>query len=93
LVVINKNKKYMEKKVVTKNVVNKTKKKYLVNVYYTYSASVEVDADNAEDAVSIAKEQASKTPLNEMEYCDVNGSNVIPFDENGNLDYDQMEEF
>ena len=80
----------MEKKVVAKNVVNKTKKKYLVNVYYTYSASVEVDADNAEDAVSIAKEQASKMPLNKMEYCD---GNVIPFDENGNLDYDQMEEF
>lgn len=82
----------MEKKVVTKNVVNKTKKRYLVNVYYTYSASVEVDADNAEDAVDIAIEQTSKMPLSEMDYCDVSGNNVIPFDENGNLDYDQMEE-
>jgi hypothetical protein len=83
----------MEKNVITKNVVNKTKKRYLVNVYHTYSTSVEVDADNAEDAVDIAKEQASKMPLSQMDYCDVSGSNVIPFDENGNLDYDQMEEF
>ena len=68
--------------------------KYLVTAYHIYSTSVEVDADNMEQASAIGLEMSREVSPNEMDYCDSNGTMVTPFNEDGEtLNYSEMRDF
>lgn len=68
--------------------------KYLVTAYHIYSTSVEVDAENAEQASQIGLEMSREVAPNEMDYCDSNGTMVVPFNEDGEtFNYEQMQDF
>ena len=47
--------------------------KYTVNVHYDYVATVEVEADNEEQAFEIAKRAADNVPQDELEYVGFTG--------------------
>ena len=44
--------------------------KFKVNVYYEYRATIEVDADNAQDAEEKGIEFADKLPTSSLTYID-----------------------
>lgn len=63
-------------------------KKYVCNVYYTYCATVEVEADSPEEAADAAYEKAEVMPTDELEYVDHAETLVIPKLEDNTLDYE-----
>lgn len=68
------------------------KKKFLVTTYYTYSATVEVEADSKEEAADIGREMADNLPMEEMTYVDRDETLVTPCKEDGTPDYEQSPE-
>lgn len=66
--------------------------KFLVRCYYEYSATIAVEADDANKAFDIAWEQAEKMTTDELDYVGYTNSEVHPIDENGNVDYDTFYE-
>ena len=66
--------------------------KFLVRCYYEYSATIEVEADDAKEASDIAWKQAEKMTTDELDYVGYLNSEVCPIDENGNVDYDTIYE-
>jgi len=66
--------------------------KFLVRCYYEYSATIVVEANDANEAFDIAWEQAEKMTTDELDYVGYVNSEVHPINENGKVDYDTIYE-
>lgn len=66
--------------------------KFLVRCYYEYSATIVVEANDANEAFDNAWEQAEKMTTDELDYVGYTNSEVHPIDENGKVDYDTIYE-
>ena len=51
--------------------------KYTVNVHYDYVATVEVEAENEEQALELAKQAADNVPQDELEYVDFTDACIV----------------
>ena len=51
--------------------------KFTVNVHYDYVATVEVEADNEEQALELAKTVADNVPQDELEYVDFTDACIV----------------
>lgn len=67
--------------------------KYRVNVYYEFVASVEVEADDINEAYEIGREDAQDLPNSSLDYIQELEVEVIPYDNHGRLDFREMETF
>lgn len=67
--------------------------KYRVKVYYEFVASVEVEADDINEAYEIGRENAQDIPNSSLDYIQELEVEVIPYDNRGRLDFSEMETF
>ena len=51
--------------------------KFTVNVHYDYVATVEVEAENEEQALDLAKDLADNVPQDELEYVDFTDACIV----------------
>lgn len=67
--------------------------KYRVKVYYEFVASVEVEADDINEAYEIGRENAQDLPNSSLDYIQELEVEVVPYDSQGRLDFREMETF
>lgn len=67
--------------------------KYRVKVYYEFVASVEVEADDINEAYEVGREEAQDIPNSSLDYVQELEVEVIPYDSQGRLDFSEMETF
>lgn len=63
--------------------------KYLCNVYYEYVYTVEVEADNENDAFDKAFDISQDATIEDLDYVGYNGGNVATL-VNGKVDLDTI---
>lgn len=67
--------------------------KFKVVCYYTYAGISVVEADSIEDAYSKGYDECDAMGTNDLEYIGFSDARVIPYTEDGMLNYDEEKEF